>query len=256
MTTTSSATSSNSVLNSYLTQQASNVASDTATTSSSSSTTSSATSLNSNLNTFLKILTTQLQHQDPTNATDTNQFTQQLIQFASAEQQINTNTKLDTLINLSKSSSSLAATLGYIGQYAEVSSTGSLALQDGKAAISYTLPSGTQATSISVLDSSGKTVATISGSTTKGTNYVTWDGKNTSGKQMADGAYTFQVNATDKAGDAVTVSDIRVIGKVTAIQSESDGTTSLILGDGLTIGSAKVKAVYSSSAIPDATTTG
>src|SRR5260370_18802675 len=40
--------------------------------------------------TFLTLLTTQLQNQNPLNPLDTNQFTQQLVQFASVELQLNT----------------------------------------------------------------------------------------------------------------------------------------------------------------------
>ena len=49
---------------------------------------------------FLKLLMTQLKNQDPTAPLDTNQFTQQLVQFSSVEQQLNTNTNLTKLIAL------------------------------------------------------------------------------------------------------------------------------------------------------------
>jgi flagellar basal-body rod modification protein FlgD len=53
-----------------------------------------------NFNTFLQLLTTQLQNQNQLDPLDTNQFTQQLVSFASVEQQINMNTQLGTLISL------------------------------------------------------------------------------------------------------------------------------------------------------------
>ena len=53
-----------------------------------------------NFNTFLTLLTTQLQNQDPLDPLDTNQFTQQLVEFASVEQQVNMNTNLQTLISM------------------------------------------------------------------------------------------------------------------------------------------------------------
>src|ERR1700760_2746935 len=68
--------------------------SPTANTSTASSTPSSAT-LTSNQ--FLALLTTQLQNQDPLNPTDPNQFTQEMVQYGSLTQQIDTNSKLDTL---------------------------------------------------------------------------------------------------------------------------------------------------------------
>ena len=54
--------------------------------------------LSSNFDTFLTLLTTQLKNQDPTAPMDSNQFTQQLVEFSQVEQQINTNTNLKTLI--------------------------------------------------------------------------------------------------------------------------------------------------------------
>jgi flagellar basal-body rod modification protein FlgD len=88
-----------------------------ATTPSTTSATASSTTLGNiagNFDTFLTLLTTQLQHQDPLSPLDTNQFTQQLVQFASVEQQINMNTSLSTLISLQQTEQATAA-LGFIG---------------------------------------------------------------------------------------------------------------------------------------------
>src|SRR5579875_750487 len=51
----------------------------------------------SNFTTFLQLLTTQLQNQDPLSPMDTNQFTQQLVEFAQVEQQMKSNSELTTL---------------------------------------------------------------------------------------------------------------------------------------------------------------
>ena len=55
---------------------------------STSKATSSFTGLADDFDNFLTLLTTQLQHQDPLSPTDTNEFTNQLVQFANVEQQI------------------------------------------------------------------------------------------------------------------------------------------------------------------------
>src|SRR5262249_27383532 len=60
------------------------------------------TSLSSNFNDFLKMLMTELQNQDPTSPMNTNEFTSELVQFSSVEQQINTNTSLTQLIQLTQ----------------------------------------------------------------------------------------------------------------------------------------------------------
>src|SRR5947208_12909592 len=59
-----------------------------------SSTTGS--TLAGNFQAFLTLLTTQLRHQNPLDPLDTNQFTQQLVQFAGVEQQLRTNSELST----------------------------------------------------------------------------------------------------------------------------------------------------------------
>src|SRR4051795_9873127 len=71
------------------------VTSATATQASASATKS--TGLGSDFNTFLGLLTTQLKNQDPTKAMDTQEMTNQLVQFASVEQQISMNGNLDKL---------------------------------------------------------------------------------------------------------------------------------------------------------------
>ncbi len=48
------------------------------------------TMIASNFTTFLQLLTTQLKNQNPLDPLDTNQFTQQLVQFAGVEQQMKT----------------------------------------------------------------------------------------------------------------------------------------------------------------------
>lgn len=63
---------------------------------------------------FLNLLTTQLQNQDPLNPMDSNEFTNQIVQFSQVEQAINTNQKLDSLVSLQLASISGAA-LNYVG---------------------------------------------------------------------------------------------------------------------------------------------
>src|SRR5476651_1007439 len=68
-----------------------------------------------NFQTFLTLLTTQLQNQNPLDPLDTNQFTQQLVQFAGIEQQMKGNDALASLVSIQKSAQSTQA-LVYVGQ--------------------------------------------------------------------------------------------------------------------------------------------
>src|SRR3974390_2835673 len=90
-----------------------------------------------NFNEFLKLLTTQLQNQDPLSPMDTNQFTQQLVQFSSVEQQINMNTQLSTLISLQQTAQTAQAA-SFIG--ATVTVNGATAqLVNGRATWNYSV---------------------------------------------------------------------------------------------------------------------
>jgi len=57
-------------------------------------------SLASNFDTFLQLLTTQLQNQDPLSPMDSTEFTNQLVLFSQLEQQINQSKKLEQLVGV------------------------------------------------------------------------------------------------------------------------------------------------------------
>src|SRR5438477_10651774 len=80
--------------------------------------------LASNFDQFLTLLTTQLKDQNPLDPLDTNQFTQQLVQFASVEQQLQTNDSLTALLKATQTSTATAA-LGFVG--AQITADGATA---------------------------------------------------------------------------------------------------------------------------------
>src|SRR5579863_721853 len=94
-----------------VTNNTTNTTTNTANSSNSSSNAanSSLDQLASNFNSFLTLLTTQLQNQDPLSPMDTNQFTQQLVEFAGVQQQVDMNTNMQTLISLQQTSEATSA---------------------------------------------------------------------------------------------------------------------------------------------------
>jgi len=106
--------------------------------SSSLSSTSGAT-LAGNFQTFLTLLTTQLQNQNPLDPLDTNQFTQQLVEFASVEQQLKTNDSLSTLVSLEQTAQSTQA-LTFVGKTAVVNGN-TAALTNSQATWELNIPS-------------------------------------------------------------------------------------------------------------------
>ncbi len=178
-------------------------ATNTATSASSSSSVSSGATLANNFQTFLTLLTTQLQNQNPLDPLDTNQFTQQLVQFAGVEQQLRQNDQLATLVNLEKTAQSTAA-LSYVGYTAVVD--GSKAPFDGTNAAAWTLkvPNDTNAT-ITITNSTGQTVFSGSYALQKGNPTFTWDGKGNDGTQWPAGNYTLNTSGKDSAGNNVAI---------------------------------------------------
>src|SRR5689334_12301051 len=95
---------------------------------------------------FLKLLTTQLQNQDPTNPLDTNQMTQQIAMLSQVEQQVNTNKNLEQLVTL-MSSTQYNSIVSYIGKQIEAPGNAG-ALQNGHALFAYYLQGAADHTNI------------------------------------------------------------------------------------------------------------
>src|SRR3954447_23544651 len=110
-----------------------------------------------NFQTFLTLLTTQLQNQNPLDPLDTNQFTQQLVQFASVEQQLKTNSQLTTLVSLQQTAQSTQA-LGFVGKTAVVDGS-TAALTNASATWDLSVPTNSNV-NISITNSTGQTVFT------------------------------------------------------------------------------------------------
>lgn len=167
-----------------------------------SSTTGS--TLAGNFQTFLTLLTTQLQNQNPLDPLDTNQFTQQLVQFAGVEQQLKTNDQLTTLVSLQQTTQSTQA-LGFVGKTAVVDGS-TTALTKGAATWNIGVPTNSNV-SISITNSTGQTVYSNNYAVQAGQNQsFAWDGKGNDGTQWPDGQYKLTATATDTAGNTVAVS--------------------------------------------------
>lgn len=190
----------------------------------------SASSLAQNFENFLTLLTTQLQNQDPLSPLDSTQFTTQLVQFASVEQQIGQNARLDEIVKIQGGSQAVSA-VSFLDNIVEAfGSTG--VLKDGSASYSYTLPSTAQKTTITIRNAAGDIVRTIEGETDAGKHKLAWDGKNDQGVQLADGKYSITVTATGENQTPITAVT-GIVGKVTGVTVE-DGQLVLDLG-GVTV---------------------
>ena len=162
------------------------------------------TTLAGNFQAFLKLLTTQLQHQNPLDPLDTNQFTQQLVQFAGVEQQLKTNDQLTTLVSLQQTAQSTQA-LTFVGKTAVVDGSTAM-LTNASVTWNIGVPKDSNV-NVTIASSTGQTVFTGNYPVSAGDNHAfTWDGRGNDGTQWPDGKYTMTATAADGAGNSVGVS--------------------------------------------------
>jgi flagellar basal-body rod modification protein FlgD len=154
------------------------------------------------------LLTTQLKNQNPLDPLDTNQFTQQLVQFAQVEQQMKQNDQLSTLISIEKSAQATVA-LSYVGQTVVVD--GATTKLDGSANWVMNVPKPATATVV-VKDSTGQTCYTGTFSVQPGQQNFTWDGRGNDNKLWPSGNYTLSATAVDASGQPVALTtEIRAV---------------------------------------------
>ena len=188
-------------------------------------------SIAGNFQTFLTLLTTQLQNQDPTNPLDTNQFTQQLVQFAQVEQQLRANDQLTTLVSLQQSAQATQA-LGFVGENVTVNSN-TAQLADGSA--TWTMSSPKPATAaVTISNSSGQLVYSGSMTLQAGSNTFQWNGQGNDGTQWPDGTYSVSVAATDSSGQPVGVST-SVTGVVNSVDLTKNPPLLSVNGQNFTV---------------------
>jgi flagellar basal-body rod modification protein FlgD len=165
-----------------------------------------AQSLAGNFNTFLTLLTTQLQNQNPLDPLDTNQFTQQLVEFSSVEQQVNMNSNLQTLISLQQTSEATSA-MQLVGSTVTLTGNSATLSNATSSPAAWSLTAASPATAnITIASSSGQTAYTGTMALNAGTQSFTWNGKGNNGVSWPDGSYTMTINATGANGLPVTVS--------------------------------------------------
>lgn len=203
--------------------------------------TGGSTSIANNFDQFLSLLTTQLKNQSPLDPLDTNQFTEQLVQFAGVEQQLKQNETLTALLGVSKATTGASA-IGFVGQ--TVTAHGAATqLKDGKAEWKLNASKGGTAT-ITIKDSTGTVVQTGTTTLAAGDQTYSWDGKTSTGSNATDGEYTITVDGKDVSGAAITVKT-EISGKVDGIDFSTTVPT-LLIGS-LKVSLDKVKSVKSSS---------
>lgn len=163
---------------------------------------------------FLTLLTTQLQNQDPLSPLDSNEFTNQLVQFSQVEQGINTNTKLDDLLSLQIGNAATSA-LGYVGLDVSYVSA-EVALEQGSpATIRYSLDGAATISKINIFDEAGQLVFSGDAERGVGAHEFEWNGRDLLNNELPTGTYVVRIDSLDaneKTVETTTVVKSRVKG--------------------------------------------
>jgi len=162
---------------------------------------------------FLRMFTTQLQYQDPTNPLESYELAAQLAQFSTVAEL----TDIDS--NLVKQQSLLtgisnAQMIEDLGK--QVTGVGdSLQLKGGSTSSAhYELNASASQATVKIYDDQNQLLRTMEvGQQSAGRYDINWDGLDDSGKAVADGNYHFDVEAVDATGNAVDVTKT-ISGKV------------------------------------------
>jgi len=185
---------------------------------------------------FLRLLTVQLQNQDPMEPVKNEDFVAQLSQFSSLEQL----TSINEAVSGKEDTEALGGVMlavesntavSLIGKSVEVPTDTLVYTGKGNVPLGYNLGGPASRVDLEIFDDGGDLVRTIvDHSPEEGNNNLAWDGKNDSGQNLSAGTYYFVPKAVNGAGNAVTI-QAQMQGKVTGVRY-AEGKPIMILDGG------------------------
>lgn len=180
--------------------------------------------INSDFETFLKMLTAQMQNQDPLNPIESSDFATQLATFSAVEQQVLTNDLLKSL-QTQFSAMDMSQMAGWVGMEAKVLAPG---YYDGNPIDLMTYPLSTaDSAELVVTNEDGKEITRFAIPIESDT--MQWDGTDADGNTVADGLYTFTVEST-KDDEVVESLSAEVYSRVTEARTTSQGVYLVLEG--------------------------
>ncbi len=194
------------------------------------------TKVDTDFDTFLKLLTTQLQNQDPLKPMESTEFVAQLASFSSVEQQVRTNERLEQIFEALGGGSS-AGLASWIGR--EVRSPGKAEYNGAAVPIETTPLEKADRATLLVTNDFGTVVAKRD--VDPKASSLSWDGLDALGNALPNGLYSFSVESYAK-DDLIGTTPAEVYSEVTEVRIE-DGTAHLLLKSGSKVGVSDVSAL-------------
>jgi flagellar basal-body rod modification protein FlgD len=193
--------------------------------------------ISSDFNTFLRMLTTQIKNQDPTNPMDSSDFAVQLATFSGVEQQVRTN---DLLGNLGTQFGVMGMSqLGaWVGQEARAS--GPVWLGSEPVTVTYETAAGANRAVLAVRNDKGAVVGREDVSLGKGPHK--WNGMDLQGAPLANGKYTLTLESYSGDKQLGSPSVVQAYSKILEARSGATGTI-LVLQGGIEVDATKVTAL-------------
>lgn len=192
--------------------------------------------ISSDFETFLKMLTVQMQNQDPLNPVDSADYATQLATFSGVEQQVQTNDLLRALSG-QLGTGGLSQLAGWVGMQARADTP---AWFDGApVTVVPSVQRGADAAQLVVRDASGAEVQRLGIGIDDGP--LDWPGIGVDGTPLPAGFYTFET-VSIASGAVVAEAASEIYATVTEVQVKG-GVNTLVLAGGGTIAASAVTAV-------------
>ncbi len=183
--------------------------------------------LGDNFESMLKMLTVQLQNQDPLAPMDTTDFTNQIAHFTHVELASSMNKKLNELISLQKTNS-LLLTTSFVGKEAEAD-VKYVQFTGDPVELSYHLPAEMKKARLLIKTLSGNIVDVQEVPAKAGYQTFSWKGQDEDGNPIQAGAYQVELVAVDQKQNTQGI-DLSLKGMVRSIEIEGD-TPWFIIGE-------------------------
>ncbi|MEM6812220.1 MAG: flagellar hook assembly protein FlgD [Pseudomonadota bacterium] len=177
---------------------------------------------------FLQLLTTQLQNQDPLSPMDSNEFTNQLVQFSQVEQQINSNSKLDDIVALNLNNA-ITGALNYIGKDVSYISA-EIPLEQGEpSTIRYSLDGTATISQINIFNEEGNLVFSTEAQKAAGVHEFVWNGTDLLNNPLPSGTYSVSIDSLDSQENVINTTTV-VTARVNGIEQQ-DGVVFALVGE-------------------------